>query len=71
MDPMANAIAITPICPHSLSAKPIVIPADYNLVLRSDRSNDTDLVCAIDGEDTLTFLPEPNFTCSSPQINFR
>jgi NAD+ kinase len=62
MDPMANTIAITPICPHSLSAKPIVLPAHYSLTLESDRSNETDLVCAIDGEDAFNLSPGAQFT---------
>lgn len=75
MDPRVDVMAITPICPHSLSAKPIVLPSHRELVLESDSANTSDLVCAIDGEDAFYLKPGERFrlfksTCQLPLIAF-
>jgi NAD+ kinase len=62
MDPLADVVAITPICPHSLSAKPLVLPANRELTLASAPTNDSDLVCAVDGDDAFTLAPGERFT---------
>lgn len=59
--PQVNVLAITPICPHSLSAKPIVVSADSDLVIESDQSNTAQLVCAIDGDDAFYLEPGERF----------
>lgn len=64
MDPTAEALAITPICPHSLSAKPIVVPAHKTLRVTSDSSNVLPLVVALDGEETMEVLPGASFSLS-------
>ncbi len=61
MDPDSEAIALTPICPHSLSAKPIILPADRLLTLESDMANDSELICAVDGDDAFTLRPGEKF----------
>lgn len=35
LDPALEAIALVPICPHSLSAKPVVVPASAELIVKS------------------------------------
>lgn len=67
MDPLANVLSITPICPHSLSAKPIVLPASRPFTLESDRSNKSHLVCAVDGDDAFTLAPGETFKLSQSQ----
>lgn len=57
MDPEAEVMAITPICPHSLSAKPIVLPADRELVIESAITNASHLVCAVDGDEAFHLSP--------------
>lgn len=61
MDPAVDVLAITPICPHSLSAKPIVLPANRVLTIQSDVSNSGNLVCALDGDDAFTLSPGQAF----------
>ncbi len=51
ISPEVEAIAITPICPHSLSAKPVVVPADKCIRVESLSLN-SHLVIAVDGQDT-------------------
>lgn len=61
MDPEVDVLAITPICPHSLSAKPIVVPATKQLRIQSDPANPSDLICAIDGDETFLLGPGKDF----------
>jgi NAD+ kinase len=56
ISPEVEAISITPICPHSLSAKPIVIPANKRLRVESAPKN-KGVVCAIDGQESSTLKP--------------
>lgn len=47
--PTMNAIIIIPICPHTLNARPLVVPADENITVKT---NDKLLSVSIDGYDT-------------------
>lgn len=52
--PLVDAVCITPICPHSLSAKPIVIPSSQRIQVVCHDRNQTGAVCSVDGQDWLT-----------------
>lgn len=52
ISPMMNAMVITPICPHSLSFRPIVINANSNIEVQGLRVNQGTTV-AIDGQISL------------------
>jgi NAD+ kinase len=51
ISPEVSAIAITPICPHSFSAKAVVVPFDKTFRVESATSN-YDVVYALDGLET-------------------
>lgn len=46
--PLTEAFILTPICPHSLTQRPLVLPVDFEISFKS--SDDT--VIVIDGQDT-------------------
>ncbi|MDD3342940.1 MAG: NAD(+) kinase [Sulfurospirillaceae bacterium] len=46
--PLTEAFILTPICPHSLTQRPLVLPVDFEISFQS--SDDT--VIVIDGQDT-------------------
>lgn len=48
--PTVDAVAITPICPHSLSAKPVVIPANETIDVVSHDPH-APLVLSLDGQE--------------------
>lgn len=48
LSPEVDAIAITPICPHSFSAKAVVVPINKEFRIESDTKN-YDVVYALDG----------------------
>lgn len=48
--PMSNVFALTPICPHSLKQRPLVLPGKFSLELKA---KDEKALITIDGQDTL------------------
>jgi NAD+ kinase len=46
--PLTKAIILTPICPHSLTERPMVLPADFEVEFQS-RDN---AIIVVDGQDT-------------------
>ncbi len=48
--PLMNAMAITPICPHTLAVRPLVVPAEIPIVL-SERSRHQDVILTVDGQN--------------------
>jgi len=49
--PLTEALILTPICPHSLTQKPIVLPADFEVSFKTN----SEAVIVIDGQDTFNF----------------
>lgn len=45
--PLTEAIILTPICPHSLTQRPLVLPVDFEIEFRSE----DDILIVIDGQD--------------------
>ncbi|MGE0199801.1 MAG: NAD(+)/NADH kinase [Candidatus Melainabacteria bacterium] len=50
LSPEVEAMTITPICPHSFSAKSVVVPANKTVRIQSDSKNQH-VVVALDGQD--------------------
>jgi NAD+ kinase len=50
LDPRMECVVVTPICPHTLAVRPLVIPADERITVRGvDRK--VSLVLTIDGQE--------------------
>jgi len=49
MYPLTKAFILTPICPHSLTQRPLVMPADFTLAIRTPNKK---LLVVIDGQDS-------------------
>lgn len=49
MEPALDALVIVPICPHTLSDRPIVIPADQQIEVTLPERTDTRAEVTIDG----------------------
>ena len=50
ISPVINAIAITPICPHNLSVRPLIISGDEKIEIKTDNNNGYVCITA-DGQD--------------------
>ena len=46
--PLTEALILTPICPHSLTERPMVLPADFRVSFKSD----DEIIIVVDGQDT-------------------
>lgn len=46
--PLTEALILTPICPHSLTQRPLVLPVDFEVEFKSTHS---DTVIIVDGQD--------------------
>ena len=49
--PFTEALILTPICPHSLTQKPIVLPSDFEVSFKAN----SHVVVVIDGQDKFDF----------------
>jgi len=47
--PLTEALILTPVCPHSLTQRPLVLPVDFEVKFKS---KDKDTVIIVDGQDT-------------------
>ncbi len=57
IDPSTENICITPICSHSLSAKPILMSADTTLTLKSFSKKRTEIYLTVDGRKVANVKP--------------
>jgi len=48
MYPLTKAFILTPICPHSLTQRPLVVPTDFSIELVSPKDN---MIAVVDGQD--------------------
>lgn len=47
--PLSEVFCLTPVCPHSLSQRPLVLPADFEVTFKSVNKN---VVVVIDGQES-------------------
>ena len=57
IDPAINNIILTPICSHSLSAKPIILSGDNEIKLKAFSMKKSDIYLLIDGRRSFTIKP--------------
>ena len=58
VDPNAECYCITPICSHSLSAKPIILGADKKLNINAFSKKKTDIYLSVDGRKVCSIKPK-------------
>ena len=63
VDPNVSAILLTPICPHSLTERPLVLPAERPIRLRINEKNPDLLLCS-DGLDSVKLQTGDEITIS-------
>ena len=57
IDPTSESIGITPICSHSLSAKPILLNGDKEVVLKAFSKKHTEIYLSVDGRKVASVKP--------------
>ncbi|MCL2844498.1 MAG: NAD(+)/NADH kinase [Chitinivibrionia bacterium] len=61
--PDMNAIIITPICPHSISERPIILPSHKPLKIKINKKNPETLL-SVDGFESVNLMPEDEIVVS-------
>lgn len=57
IDPLTESFCITPICSHSLSAKPILLGADNEIKIKAYSKKRTDIYLTVDGRKVAPMKP--------------
>ncbi len=70
ISPEVDAISITPICPHSFSAKAVVVPFNKEFKIQSDAKNQ-DVVYALDGLECGVLKPGESLVVVRAAIPFQ
>jgi NAD+ kinase len=70
ISPEVDAISITPICPHSFSAKAVVVPFNKEFRIQSDPKNQ-DVVYALDGLECGMLKPGESLVVVRAGISFQ
>jgi NAD+ kinase len=68
--PTMEAILITPLCPHALAARPLVLPADEKLTVELDKNSEP-AILIVDGQERREFLPGEKVIFSQATHNVR
>ncbi|KAJ2999606.1 NADH kinase pos5 [Globomyces sp. JEL0801] len=64
--PLVDSIVLTPICPRSLSFRPIILPADVKVTLRVSSKSRDDVHVSVDGQEVFKLTPEHHLEVFCP-----
>lgn len=67
IEPRLNAVVVVPICPHTLTDRPIVIPADQAIEVRLLQRDDAKSEITVDGQSLGEFFPEDRLLISAAE----
>ena len=68
IDPTTESFCITPICSHSLSAKPILLGADNEIKLKAYSKKRTDIFLTVDGRKLSAIKPYSEIIISRSKL---
>lgn len=54
LEPSLNCLCLTPICPHTLNSRPVILRSDNEVRLSGIRSNGSSVYATADGRDVVT-----------------
>ncbi|WP_200763894.1 NAD(+)/NADH kinase [Nitrosophilus alvini] len=63
--PLTNAYILTPICPHSLTQRPLVLPAEFEIEIKV---RDESALMVIDGQEIYEFTSEDSIIIKKAKI---
>lgn len=58
LEPLLEAVVVVPICPHTLSDRPIVVPSNHHIAVKLLRRHDTRAEVSVDGHSLGELAPE-------------
>ena len=62
--PDVDCLILTPICPHGLSLRPLVLPGESRVKLMVENVEDSEVVVTVDGQTGVPLAPEETVTVS-------
>jgi NAD+ kinase len=62
LDPEMEALIVSPVCPFTLSNRPLVLPSRQNLLVTVEKEQRSGIVLTVDGQDTFDLEPEDTIT---------
>jgi len=62
LDPEMEAVIVSPVCPFTLSNRPLVLPSRQNLLVTVEKEQRSSIVLTVDGQDTFDLEPEDTIT---------
>lgn len=71
VEPLMETIQMTPICPHSLSSRPLLFAADRRLEIRHFSSVDEEIFFSVDGKFECSFGKEDHLVVSKSNKRLR
>ncbi|WP_456452249.1 NAD(+)/NADH kinase [Hydrogenimonas sp.] len=66
--PLTDAFIFTPICPHSLTQRPLVIPADFEIEIKTPEKES---LVIVDGQEQYDFGPDDSLVVKKAAIGAR
>ncbi len=67
IEPLLDAVVVVPICPHTLSDRPIVIPAGLDIAVKLLRRDDTKAEVSVDGHSLGELDPDDSLLISESE----
>jgi NAD+ kinase len=67
IEPQLDAMVIVPVCPHTLTDRPIVIPAHHAIEVRLLNRDDTKAAITVDGRSIGEIRPDDRLTISAAE----
>jgi NAD+ kinase len=64
LEPLLDAVVVVPICPHTLSDRPIVIPSNLDIAVKLLHRHDTKAEVSVDGHSLGELEPDDNLLIS-------
>ena len=64
LEPLLDAVVVVPICPHTLSDRPIVIPSNLDIAVKLRHRHDTKAEVSVDGHSMGELEPDDNLLIS-------
>jgi NAD+ kinase len=71
LHPTLPAIVVTPICPHTLSNRPLVVADSARIVVRLNAARDVDVYTAFDGQQSFALLDGDTVTVTGSPRRLR
>lgn len=69
--PRVNALALTPICPHSLTIRPLILPGNSKICLKiAQETNAEEVYLTIDGQEGHPLHPGDRVTLTTSNYSF-